>query len=145
MAKRPAHYHTRQGVSILDYMKSRGGAHVTVTQAIRHFEDAEEAVGQTTVYRHLEKLAAEGKIRKYVMDGKSACYQYIDNEQNCREHFHLKCERCGSLIHADCDFLDEIARHVLDRHYFQINVLRTVFYGTCKKCLAGSPVMETQR
>jgi Fur family ferric uptake transcriptional regulator len=145
-ARRPANYHTRQGQSILDYMKSLGGSHVTVNQVVRHFEDTEEAVGQTTVYRHLEKLAAGGMIRKYILhDGKSACYQYIADEKNCREHFHLKCESCGALIHVDCDFLDEISRHLLYRHHFQIDLLKTVFYGTCKTCRAGARVKEAQR
>jgi Fur family ferric uptake transcriptional regulator len=142
MAKRPANYHTRQGQCILDYMKSLKGAHVTINQVVRHFEDTEDAVGQTTVYRQLEKLAAGGKIRKYILgDGKSACYQYIDgamiNEGKCRDHFHLKCEICGKLIHADCDVLDKIERHLLRSHDFQLNLLKTVFYGTCKNCLAG--------
>jgi Fur family ferric uptake transcriptional regulator len=137
--KRPANYHTRQGQCILDYLKSLEGGHVTIGQIVRHFEDTETLIGQTTVYRHLEKLAAGGKIRKYTLrDGKSACYQYIDHETDCREHFHLKCEICGSLIHADCGFLDEIERHLLSKHDFQINMLKTVFYGTCKKCLAGA-------
>jgi Fur family ferric uptake transcriptional regulator len=137
--KRPVNYHTRQGQSILDYIKSLGGAHVTINQIVRHFEDTEEGIGQTTVYRHLEKLAAEGKIRKYILhDGKSACYQYTGSETNCRDHFHLKCEICGALIHVDCGLLDEIEKHLLIRHDFQINMLKTVFYGTCKKCLAGA-------
>jgi Fur family ferric uptake transcriptional regulator len=137
--KRPANYRTRQGQCILDYMKSLKGGHVTINDIVRHFEDAEELIGQTTVYRHLEKLAAKGKIRKYVLhDGKSACYQYIENEKKCREHFHLKCESCGALIHMDCELLDEIEKHLLRRHNFQINMLKTVFYGTCKKCLAGN-------
>jgi Fur family ferric uptake transcriptional regulator len=136
--KRPVNYHTRQGQSILDYMKSLKGDHVTVNQVVRHFEDTDETVGQTTVYRHLEKLAAGGLIQKYILhDGKSACYQYIDNGTKCREHFHLKCETCGSLIHMDCDFLEEIAVHLRRRHKFQLNALKTVFYGTCKKCLTG--------
>jgi Fur family ferric uptake transcriptional regulator len=139
---RPVNYHTRQGQSILDYMKSLGDDHVTVNQVVRHFEDAGAAVGQTTVYRHLEKLAAGGLIRKYTLhDGKSACYQYIKDGKNCREHFHLKCEACGVLIHADCDFLNEISRHLLHRHHFQVNLLKTVFYGTCGKCRAKSPLM----
>jgi Fur family ferric uptake transcriptional regulator len=138
MAKRPANYHTRQGQYILDYMKSLAGGHVTISQIVRHFEDTEDAIGQTTVYRHLERLVDEGKIRKYILgDGKSACYQYID-EVKCREHFHLKCEICGALFHADCDFLDKIEKHLLRSHNFQINLLKTVFYGTCKNCLAGA-------
>jgi Fur family ferric uptake transcriptional regulator len=141
--KRPANYHTRQGQCILDYMKSLGGVHVTIGQIARHFEDAEEVIGQTTIYRHLEKLEAGGKIRKYFLhDGKSACYQYIDNGADCREHFHLKCETCGSIFHADCGFLDKIERHLAGRHGFQINLLKTIFYGTCKKCLADAKPAE---
>jgi Fur family ferric uptake transcriptional regulator len=122
-------------------MKSLGGDHVTVNQVVRYFEGTEDAVGQTTVYRHLEKLAAGGLIRKYILhDGKSACYQYINDEKHCREHFHLKCENCGALIHVNCDFLDEISRHLFHRHHFQINMLKTVFYGTCKKCRTGARV-----
>jgi Fur family ferric uptake transcriptional regulator len=135
--KRPAQYHTRQGRIILDYMRSLGGSHVTASQLARHVAAAgEAAIGQTTVYRHLEKLLAEGKIRKYLLsDGESACYQYVEDGPECREHFHLKCEVCGELIHADCELLDAIDQHLLAEHDFQINALKTVLYGTCKKCL----------
>ncbi|MDR1575409.1 MAG: transcriptional repressor [Treponema sp.] len=136
--RRPANYHTRQGQCILDYMQSLGGGHVTVDQIVRHFSDEKAAVGQTTVYRHLEKLAAQGKIRKYAAGGgKSACYQYAGGDRRCREHFHLQCEVCGSLIHEDCDLLEKVRRHLSGSHHFQIDMLRTVFYGTCKKCLSA--------
>jgi Fur family ferric uptake transcriptional regulator len=132
---RPANYNTRQGQRILDYMESLGDAHVTITQMARHFEDAKDPIGQTTIYRRLEKLAAGGKIRKFVLrDEKTTCYQYVDARANCREHFHLKCEVCGGLFHVDCDFLDKIEKHLVCRHDFQIDMLKTVFYGTCGKC-----------
>jgi Fur family ferric uptake transcriptional regulator len=119
-------------------MRSLGGGHITANQIARHFADGENAVGQTTIYRHLERLAAEGRIRKYILSGdKGACYQYIHNDAKCREHFHLKCEICGGLIHADCDLLDQIQRHLLGSHRFRIDMLKTVFYGTCKKCLSA--------
>jgi Fur family ferric uptake transcriptional regulator len=35
----------------------------------------------------------------------------------------------------DCEFLEEIEGHLLHKHDFQINLFKTVFYGTCKKCL----------
>jgi Fur family ferric uptake transcriptional regulator len=132
---RPASYKTRQRQRILDYMISLGGGHVTVNQMVRRFVEEGAEVGQTTIYRHLEKLAAEGKIRKFVLsDGNSACYQYIETGAECREHFHLICEACGALIHLDCELLDEIQRHLLGSHGFQIDLLKTVFYGKCEKC-----------
>jgi Fur family ferric uptake transcriptional regulator len=133
--KRPAVYNTHQGKLILDYMSSLGDGHITVNQLARYFEDKGMSVGQTTIYRRLEKLVDAGKIRKYLLlEGGSACYQYIANDKECREHFHLKCETCGGLIHLDCDLLDEIRRHLLIKHDFQINMLKTIFYGKCKKC-----------
>jgi Fur family ferric uptake transcriptional regulator len=122
-------------------MASLEDTHVTAHQIVRHFETAPVAIGQTTVYRHLERLVAEGKIRKYLLsDGRRAYYQYIGRNQACKEHFHLKCERCGTLIHLDCTLLDTMQGHLLDKHDFQINLLKTTLYGTCGNCLAtGKP------
>jgi Fur family ferric uptake transcriptional regulator len=115
-------------------MASLGGRHVTVSQIAQHFIDEGEAVGQTTLYRQLEKLESLGRIRKYLNgEGEAACYQYAADSA-CVEHFHLKCEDCGELIHLDCEALDAIERHLLTEHGFQINTLKTVFYGRCGKC-----------
>lgn len=120
---------------MLEYMSSLGGAHVTANQIMRHFEDDGVLVGMSTIYRHLEKLAADGKIRKYaITGGASACYQYISDAAKCGGHFHLLCEDCGVLIHLDCELLDEIESHLLSSHDFQLDMLKTVFYGKCEKC-----------
>ncbi|MDR0730079.1 MAG: transcriptional repressor [Treponema sp.] len=141
--KRPANYRTRQGADILDYIRSLGGRHVTISGMARHFADRDEAIGQTTIYRHLERLVEEGSIRKYVPgDGKSACYQYVDSKAACREHFHLICDRCGVLIHVDCDLLEGLRAHLLFEHKFQIDLLKTVLYGTCDACLSAAPSPE---
>jgi Fur family ferric uptake transcriptional regulator len=118
-------------------MRTLGDNHVTVNQLVNRFAGRGEAgISQTTIYRQLEKLLVQGKIRKYLLsDGESACYQYVEDGSLCREHFHLKCEACGELIHADCELLDAIDRHLFADHDFKINALKTVLYGTCKKCL----------
>ncbi|GHU13185.1 transcriptional repressor [Spirochaetia bacterium] len=135
MNSRSAHYQTRQGRRILDYMDSLGDRHVTVNQIVQYFRRQTPAIGQTTVYRHLEKLSADGMIRRYALEEGSACYQFVRGAAACQEHFHLKCEKCGELIHLECDVLDEIQQHLLQTHHFQINALKTVFYGVCKNCL----------
>jgi Fur family ferric uptake transcriptional regulator len=137
--ERPESYKTRQGRQILEYMSSLGGSHVTVDQIMRHFKDEGALVGMSTIYRHLEKLVADRKIRKYEMaGGASACYQYISNAEECVGHFHLLCEGCGELIHLDCELLDEIGGHLLASHDFQLDILKTVFYGKCEKCRKGA-------
>jgi Fur family ferric uptake transcriptional regulator len=136
--KRLSNYSTRQGKLILDYLASLGNEHVTVNHIVQHFRKQKIPIGQTTIYRHLEKLCDSGVIRKYTLSEGSACYQHVNDDKACQEHFHLKCEICGELIHLECDVLDEIQKHVYNKHNFQINALKTVFYGTCDRCLGVS-------
>lgn len=128
-------YKTKQRQVLLDYLAGLDGTHVTVGQIAKHFENSGVHIGLTTIYRQLEKLIHAGLVRKLSIDGSSAaCFQYVDQSSCCEEHFHLKCEECGCLIHLKCDFLDEIHAHVLKSHDFNINSSRTVFYGKCSEC-----------
>lgn len=102
---------------------------------MEHFECENVPIGRTTVYRQLNKLTESGKVRKYTIDGiPGACFEYVDNAENCPTHIHLKCEGCGELIHLQCDMLHEIQHHMDDRYAFQINTTKTVFYGKCAHC-----------
>lgn len=129
-------YHTRQGRLIVDYLASLGDHHVTVNDIADHFRrEARETIGLATIYRHLEKLARAGTVYKFIPDnGESACYQYAAPDEAWGEHFHLKCEKCGKLIHLRCDFLDKIPEHLKDEHHFQVDFFKTIFYGRCEDC-----------
>ena len=127
-------YHTKQREIIESYINSFDGNHFTVDSLCAELLKNGETVGRTTVYRCLEKLCGDSTLRKYHKGlGESACYQYIDGE-HCSEHFHLKCECCGSLIHIECDELNLISAHIKEHHNFNINPLKTVFYGVCESC-----------
>lgn len=116
------------------YITSLGDVHFTVDSLCSDLSKKGETVGRTTVYRCLEKLKNEGKIRKYTQGaGQSACYQYI-TDGHCNEHFHLKCEKCGSLIHLECSDMAAISEHIKSHHGFTIDYLNTVFYGICERC-----------
>jgi Fur family ferric uptake transcriptional regulator len=133
---RPSNYNTRQGGLIVEYFSSLGDRHVQAAEIAEYFRRRNETVGLTTIYRHLEKLVNAGLIRKYFLnEGESACYQYISGAGETGEHFHLKCENCGTLIHLECKTLEKIKGHILKEHLFRVNALKTVFYGRCKNCL----------
>ena len=134
--KRSAVYNTKQRAAILNYIISLENAHVTAAQIAEHFEKEDVSIGRATIYRHLDKLTENGKVRKYATDGVSgACYQHIDDKEGCQTHLHLRCDGCGELQHLECDALDEIQRHVFDKHDFKVNALKTVLYGKCGNCL----------
>lgn len=132
--QKAASYRTKQKELIEKYIKNCGGRHFTVDSICAELAKNSEAVGRTTVYRYVERLTADGKLRKYMREmGESACYQYIA-DKHCDEHFHLKCEKCGRLIHMECDEMQTLSEHIELHHKFKIDPLKTVFYGICERC-----------
>lgn len=128
-------YKTKQRDLILEFFITHKSEHLTAEQVIEHLKDKGTAVGKSTVYRHLEKLVSEGSVRKYfIEEGKGACYQYIEDKEQCHNHFHLKCVECGRLIHIECGYLDETDEHILCHHNFKVDNTKTVLYGICDKC-----------
>ena len=135
MAKAP--YKTKQMTEILTFLKSVQGRHVTVNEICDFFREKGISIGTTTIYRQLEKMVKEGLVAKYVIDGSSsACFEYLGAEEHCHKTscFHCKCEKCGKLIHIQCDEIECLSRHMTEHHDFQLDPKRTVFYGICNEC-----------
>ena len=131
-------YRTKQQDLLLAYLKTTQGRHFTVEDVRAHFANTETAIGVATIYRHLEKLVAEGTVNKYIIDENSAaCFEYTGcyDSSSDEQHFHLKCEVCGKLIHLACGELAFIREHLQKDHGFVLNPLRTVFYGKCASCM----------
>lgn len=128
-------YKTKQKEIILDYLKSNEDSHVTIDEVFNYLSEQGNKVGRTTVYRHMEKLADDGVLRKYyIEEGIGSCYQYIGEREDCHQHFHLKCTECKELIHLKCSYLEDLNNHILKDHNFKINNTKTVFYGICENC-----------
>lgn len=130
-------YHTRQRESILACLRRRGDAHLTVSDILDDLRAHGDAVGQTTVYRHLDRLEREGLVRKSAAAGGRACYQYAAPGSACRRHYHLHCVSCGTLQHVDCGDLDALLDHMAREHGFVIDSFQTIFYGRCHDCAAA--------
>ena len=128
-------YKTKQRDTILKYMTEHGDSHVTVNTISEYLSEQGTPVGTATIYRHLEKLVEQGSVRKYTVDSTTgACFQFVPSDRQCHEHYHLKCEKCGRLIHFECSFAKELAAHIFSEHGFAVDPLRTVFYGVCREC-----------
>ena len=131
-------YKTKQRAEITAYLMSKSGEHVTVNDVCKHFEEMGKPIGVTTVYRQLDKMVEEGIVNKYTLDSKSsACYEYVvehDHSHGLVKCYHCKCDKCGKVIHLHCSEIEEIFKHIEDKHEFVINSKRTVLYGLCEEC-----------
>lgn len=140
-----AQYKTKQ-LSILDeYLKSVAGQHITVNEISQHFKNQGISVGTTTIYRHLEKMVANGTVAKYVMEGTNCAYfEYLSRDSSCHQPtcFHLKCEKCGKLTHLHCEHMQNLLSHISLNHGFKVDEIRTIFYGTCENCVKNQNKQE---
>lgn len=128
-------YRTKQRDLILNYFMENNNRHVTAEEVVDHLKEQGTSVGKSTVYRYLEKLVSQGRVRRFfIEEGYGACYQYAGENKQCHEHFHLKCVSCGMLLHVQCDLLVEAEKHILNDHDFIIDNTKTVLYGLCDKC-----------
>ena len=136
-------YNTKQGDLILRLIRENGGRHLTAEDIVRRLADSGCAVGKSTVYRHLERLTREGTVRRFVLhDGESACYQFAGD--GCCNHYHLKCSRCGRLLHVECEYLDKVSELIYEHHGFTLSEENTVLYGLCADC-AGKEKPDEQQ
>ena len=133
-----SNYKTSQRDILLDYLESVKNTHITAGDVCEHFKACGASIGQATVYRRLEKLVDEGLATKYIIDTNSpACFEYTgaDSHAHGDACYHLKCEKCGRLIHLSCEEMGCMGSHLLSEHGFKLDPRRTVFYGLCSECM----------
>jgi Fur family transcriptional regulator, ferric uptake regulator len=128
-------YRTKQAEKILSYMQKMSGAHITAKTIAEYFANVGENIGLATIYRHLNQMVDKGVLKKYMWDRSSgACFQFLPTDKIYSERFHLKCEKCGKLVHFEGAEFANIQEHLAEKHGFAINHLKTVLYGLCNEC-----------
>ena len=126
-------YNTEQRKLILKYLVKSNDTYLKAEDILKYMKKNNESIGLSTIYRFLNLLEEQGKLRTDIINH-TKYFQYILD--NCREHFHLKCTSCGRLIHVECNYLEQVSEHVLAHHSFTIDHTKTVLYGLCADCAA---------
>ena len=128
-------YATASRRKILEYLKNSNDHTVTAADVDEYLKKHDSEVNITTIYRYLDKLAKDGTVIKYVAEkGCQAAYQYVEPGRGCEQHLHLKCVKCGKIIHLECHFMEEISHHIEESHGFTLQCKNSILYGVCKEC-----------
>ena len=127
-------YSTRQKRELLSFLEERSMRHFSVDEVVFELQDRGEKIGRSTVYRTLEQLAEQGRVRKYTGVQGITQYQHVQDAASCDDHFHMMCSRCGNLLHVDCALMRTMARHLMSEHGFQLDSRETILVGICENC-----------
>lgn len=127
-------YSTLQQRTILSYLERNSSSSFTAGEVFQALTDAGESIGQTTVYRALDRLAEEDLLIKVPsMDGRQARYRYIGASVDPASG-RMVCLSCGKMIPLECAHLESLVRHIGSEHGFEIDTRHTVLYGYCPEC-----------
>lgn len=103
--------------------------HATAEEIYEEVCRSHPAISRATVYRNLNLLAEEGKIRRLVSPGGADCFDHVPGQ-----HFHIRCEKCGRMFDVDMDMKIDIDKCVRDKRGFEFTGFDLVFRGICPSC-----------
>lgn len=104
-------------------------SHATANDIYKLVSEKYPGISQGTVYRNLEKLAEEKEIRKLSIPGEPERFDHI-----YKEHYHVKCEKCGRLFDVDMECISGLEEKIRDSHGFRFTGYNIFFTGICPDC-----------
>ena len=104
--------------------------HVTADMVYEKIHAAHPSIARATVYRNLGMLEAEGRIMRIDVPGGADCF-----EVRVREHYHIRCTRCGKLFDAKLKYMPRLIEleQAADSE-FEICACNLLFVGYCPDC-----------
>ena len=118
---------TRQLQVVWDAVKDET-SHPTADQIYEKVRRAMPGISLGTVYRNLQKLVAEKKLKVLAM-GRTQRFDPM-----AARHDHFICERCNRVTDIVVKAGDKISLPPLPRPGFKVTSHQVALYGICKNC-----------
>ena len=103
-------------------------SHPTADQIYERVRKDMPHISLGTVYRNLQKLAADGKLQVLTIERT----QHFD--PLLRKHPHFICESCGKVYDVTLDRSDEAEPVLSPDTGFTVTSHQLSLYGTCEMC-----------
>jgi Fe2+ or Zn2+ uptake regulation protein len=97
-------------------------------------------ISLATVYRNLQRLVEDGKIRTIVLGERVARY-----DPETSDHDHFICESCGRVIDLFLERARQIDLTSLANDGYVVTTHNLTVYGICQACAAHRETSEPRR
>ncbi|MBR3077890.1 MAG: transcriptional repressor [Oscillospiraceae bacterium] len=123
-------YMTQPRKRLLNYLHQHADETLTAGQIAQDLPE----ISVSAVYRNLSALEQDGAVRKVAKGGsREVFYQYLKAEE-CRDHLHLSCKKCGKTFHMDEAETEALLDAIAKLDGFTVDRTDTVLYGLCSGC-----------
>ena len=123
-------YMTQPRKRLLNYLHSHADETLSASQISQDLPE----ISVSAVYRNLSALEQDGTVRKVAKSGSREVFcQYMKAEE-CRDHLHLSCKKCGKTFHMDEAETEALLESIARLDGFTVDRGDTVLYGTCEDC-----------
>lgn len=103
--------------------------HATADEIYEEIVKEYPNIGRGTVYRNLDRLSKEGKIRRLEIPGGADRYDHL-----CHEHYHARCVKCGRIFDVDMEYMTDLEKNIRNANGFEFIGHDIIFKGVCPKC-----------
>jgi Fur family ferric uptake transcriptional regulator len=117
---------------LLDFLQSHGDEVFSADQIAESLNG--ENISISAIYRNLAALESEGKIQRTTKGGSRKVFYRFKAADECREHIHLSCSKCGRTYHMPLPATNTLIDDVKKNSGFEIDRTETVLYGVCGDC-----------
>lgn len=119
---------TKQRQIILDELMGNK-CHPTADEIYAEVRKKLPRVSLSTIYRNLDFLQRDGKIRAIDVGGEQRRYDYITDD-----HLHIRCVQCGRIEDIRVDPPDCIIEECAQCTDFEVLGCNYDIYGICPEC-----------
>ena len=105
------------------------GSHPTAAWVHDRLRQEYPKVAIGTVYRNLNILVSEGKLKNVRFDDATDHF-----DANTSKHYHFICKSCGAIRDLDIPFDETLEHKVSSQTGFEVHHHRLDFYGLCEHC-----------
>ena len=129
-------YQTRQRSAIVGFLRSTPDSVYTIkeiTQALQSDASLEKPPAESTVYRIVAALVADGIMKRIPCENGRRVVYSLTADESCMQHLHLQCRQCGRLYHMGNDESRTILHLIALNERFIIDS-SAVLSGICIGC-----------
>lgn len=112
---------------------NRLGCHATADEIYDEIVREHPHISRGTVYRNLNRLTKEGRIRRLAIPDGADRFDHL-----CHEHYHVRCEKCGRVFDVDMELVSDLEKRIRETHGFEFTGYDIIFRGICPDCRKNS-------